>query len=483
VSARGDIVDVAVVGGGAAGLAAATLAAEFGLAVALFDDQPSPGGQIYRAITASPLAQPHILDDEYWHGAALVRAFRSAGATYWPSSSVWALAPDGDGQVMLGVSTGAASARTSRLVLARAAILATGAQERPFPIPGWTLPGVITAGGAQALLKTSALVPSGRTVLAGCGPLLWLVASQLLRADVAIEAVLDTTPRGRYAEAASHAWGFLRSDYFAAGMRLVREVKRSARVIEHVTALAAEGSSRLASVRFDVDGGTQSIAADALLLHQGVVPRINLAIAAGCSLQWNERQACFEPVVDDWGGSDLTNVYIAGDVRRVAGAHVAEASGRLAALAVANALGRIGARERDAKARAQREAIVDAKRGRAFFDTLYRPAEAFRVPEGTTIAGRCEEVTAQQIVDAAVLGCAGPNQAKAFLRCGMGPCQGRMCGLTVTELIAKTRNVSPASVGYFRQRFPAVPVSLGELASLPFGEDAEQAVVRERGTH
>lgn len=477
------IVDVAVVGAGPAGLAAATLAAEHSLAVTLFDEQPRPGGQIYRAITASPLAHPELLGDDYWAGASIVRAFRTCGATYSPASTVWAITPRDDGTVGLGISIGPPNERRSEAVIARAVILALGAYERPFPIPGWTLPGVMSVGSAQALLKSSALVPSGRTVLAGCGPLLWLVASQFAHAGVAIEALLDTTPRGRYAEAASHAWGFVRSEYFAKGMRLVRDVRSRVRVVEHVTAIAAEGASRLSSVRFDAEGKSESIAADLLLLHQGVVPSINLPLSAGCPLRWDERQACFEPIVDDWGGTGTAGLYIAGDLRRVAGARAAAASGRISALAVANALGRIDARARDGAALAERDALATAKRGRAFFDTLYRPADTFRVAEGPTIVCRCEEVTAQQVIDAVSHGCVGPNQVKAFVRCGMGPCQGRFCGLTVTELIAKTRGVAPAQVGYFRQRVPASPITLGELASLPIDDEAERAVVRDRGTH
>jgi NADPH-dependent 2,4-dienoyl-CoA reductase/sulfur reductase-like enzyme len=483
VTAAADVVDVAVVGAGPAGLAAATLAAEHGLAVTLFDEQAAPGGQIYRSITASPLARLDVLGDDYWDGAALVRAFRTSGATHVPSAAVWAIAPRGDGRIELAVRIGAPNAPRSGALIARAVILAVGAHERPFPIPGWTLPGVLGVGAAQGLLKSSGLVPSGRTVIAGCGPLVWLAAAQLMRAGVAIEAVLDTTPRGRYAEAASHAWGFLRSEYFAKGMRMMREVRAGTRVVEHATALAAEGDERVTRVRFDAGGGRQAIDADTLLLHQGVVPSINLPVAAGCSLRWNERNACFEPVVDDWGGTGTAGLYIAGDGRRIAGARAAQASARIAALAVANALGRIDARERDARAAQERDHLASAKRGRAFFDALYRPADAFRIPEGSTVVCRCEEVTAQQVVDAAARGGVGPNQVKAFLRCGMGPCQGRMCGLTVTELIAKTRGVAPEQVGYFRERFPATPITLGELASLPIDEEAERAVVRERGTH
>jgi bacterioferritin-associated ferredoxin len=116
--------------------------------------------------------------------------------------------------------------------------------------------------------------------------------------------------------------------------------------------------------------------------------------------------------------------------------------------------------------------------GRAFLDELYRPVAELRQPEGDTIACRCEEVTAQQIRETARMGCEGPNQMKAFLRCGMGPCQGRLCGLTVTELIAEERGTTPDEVGYYRLRPPVKPITLGELASLPISEAERKAVER-----
>jgi hypothetical protein len=175
-------------------------------------------------------------------------------------------------------------------------------------------------------------------------------------------------------------------------------------------------------------------------------------------------------------------VFVAGDGASIEGARAAESRGRLAALAVVNALGRIDGRTRDSDAHPHRRALAHALRGRRFLDALYRPADAFRLPEGETIACRCEDVTARQVADAAGR-CAGPNQAKALLRCGMGLCQGRFCGLTVTELIAQARGVPPDEVGYFRLRPPAQPLALGELARLPSSPDAVAAVVRTDGTH
>ncbi len=158
--------DIAVVGAGPAGLAAAARAAELGLSVLLADENPAPGGQIYRAITTTPVTKRAVLGEDYWKGGALVDRLRPTKTAYAPGCTVWSVAPDEAGGFELGLSLGG----QARLIAAGQVILATGAQERPFPIPGWTLPGVMTAGAAQIALKASGLVPSGRTVIAGCGP-------------------------------------------------------------------------------------------------------------------------------------------------------------------------------------------------------------------------------------------------------------------------------------------------------------------------
>lgn len=471
-------VDVAVVGAGPAGLAAAARCAALGLATTLFDEQAAPGGQIHRGVEARVAQHPDAIDADDARGRALVAAFRASGAAYVPSCSVWSARALPDAAVELGIAVRAAATPSIRLVSARAAILAPGAQERPFPIPGWTLPGVMTAGAAQIALKSAALVPQGRVVMAGCGPLLWLAAAQLLDAGATIDAVLDTTPRGRLRAALVHAPAFVTSPYFRRGLELARSVRRRTRVVEFITALAAQGGVRVDAVRFATRDGAEALPVDHLLLHQGVVPASELAGAAGCALEWDDLHASFVPIVDAWGGTTVPALFVAGDGAGIAGATAAALHGELAALAVANAQGRIDGRMRDRAAAPLRRALADAARGRRFFDTLYRPADVFRIPAGDTIACRCEEVTAAAIAAAAVAGCTGPNQAKAFLRCGMGPCQGRLCALTVTEVIAQSRGVAPADVGTFRPRPPVKPLTLGELATLPVTPAAEAAVVR-----
>lgn len=462
-----DAYDAAVVGAGPAGLAAATLCARAGLATVLFDEQPAAGGQIYRAAGTTPLRAGTILGDDYWRGRRLVADFAASGAQHVPGAAVWSLSRERE----IGVSLGGAA----RLVRAARVILATGAIERPFPIPGWTLPGVMTAGAAQILLKSAALVPAGRTVLAGSGPLLWLLARQYLEAGAEIAAILDTTPRANRRRALAHAPAFLASPYFAKGLALLRAVRRRVRVIGGVAALAAEGSGRLEAVRYAAARGEQRLPADLLLLHQGVVPNVNLAMAAGIAHRWDESQLCFVPERDAAGATALDGIAIAGDGGGIGGAEAAAEAGRLAAIAAIRAL-RPGA-DLGAEEIAARRSLARWRRGRRFLDALFRPA--FVPPADETIVCRCEAVTAGEIAAAVDQGCTGPNQLKAFTRCGMGPCQGRLCGLTVTQLFATRRGVSPAEAGHYRLRPPVKPLPLGALAGLPESIAAMKAVARD----
>jgi NADPH-dependent 2,4-dienoyl-CoA reductase/sulfur reductase-like enzyme len=460
--------DVVIVGAGPAGLAAAATTAEAGLSTVLFDEQPGPGGQIYRSITEVGDDVSPILGESYECGRALVEAFKACGAQYVPGATVWSLTPERE----IGVSWDGGS----RLIHARRVIICTGALERPFPIPGWTLPGVMSAGAAQILLKTSGLVASGRTVIAGCGPLLWLIASQYLKAGVTIDAILDTTPRENRRQAAPYVLPFLFSSYFKEGLALMRHVGRETRVIFGVTSLRATGDAKVSAVSYRCgDDVEETLCVDHLFLHQGVVPNVNLAMSVGIQHYWNENQLCWSPLLRGDGSSSVSGIAVAGDGAGIAGAQAAHWSGVLAGLTAARALGR---RVPRTEVHDMRRRLGRTLRGRRFLDELFRPAQPFRQPQGDTIVCRCEEVTAQQILDTVALGCPGPNQMKAFLRCGMGACQGRLCGLTVTELIAQARGVSAQEVGYYHVRAPVKPITVSELAALPMSEAATRAVVR-----
>jgi NADPH-dependent 2,4-dienoyl-CoA reductase/sulfur reductase-like enzyme len=336
----------------------------------------------------------------------------------------------------------------------------------------------MTAGAAQIALKTSGLIPEGRVVIAGTGPLLYLLAAQLIEAGATVTAVLDTTPKSNWLKALRHMPAFLTSPYVIKGLRLLRTVQRRTKVVRWVSALSAEGTGELREIAWTAGGQEHRMPADLLLLHQGVVPNVNFSNAAGCKHVWDETQLAFRPPVDEWYETSVPGIAIAGDGAGIQGAEAAALQGKLAGLGCAARLGLISGEDRDRRASSLKVQYTKVTQGRKFLDALCQPSTAFRVPPNPeTVVCRCEEISAAQIRASVSAGATGPNQMKVFLRSGMGPCQGRLCGLTVTELIADERGVSPDKVGYYRLRFPIKPLRLRELASLPQSDAAKVAVL------
>jgi len=460
--------DLAVIGAGPAGMAAAEEAASHGLRVVVLDEQPEPGGQIYRNISTNVLydgALNRILGPDYMQGATLARRFVMAcedgRIDYRTDAVVWQV--DDDLIVHLSRNGVAEDLRARRIVVA------TGAMERPVPIPGWTLPGVMGAGAAQIMLKASAAVPDGPVVLAGAGPLLLLVAQQLLDAGARVAALLETTRFSDYLAALPKLPAALRNHAtLRKGMSMRRRIDRAGVAIHAgVSGLAAVGDDRVAAVRFARGGMIGEIPATLLLLHQGVVPNVQVTRQLGCAHVWDFAQRCWRPALDDWGNTSIDGIAVAGDGGGIAGAEAATLAGRLVGLDAVHRLGKLDASERDARATPLRRARSAQLAVRPLLDALFRPpAEILVPPDAATVVCRCEEVTAGMIRAAVTLGATGPNQMKSYLRCGMGPCQGRFCGLTVAEIIAAERGQSMEETGYYRIRPPIKPVTLAELAGM-----------------
>ncbi|RQZ22282.1 FAD-dependent oxidoreductase [Burkholderia sp. Bp9017] len=456
--------DLLIVGAGPAGMAAAAAARHAGLSVVVADEGRAPGGQIYRNVADAPATLARWLGKDYEAGRALVDGLLASGAHYLPRSTVWQIAFEPEPVAML---TQSGPSGGTLEIGARAVLIATGAQERPWPVLGWTLPGVMGVGAAQTLLKSSGLAPSADTVLAGSGPLLWLFAAQLLHAGRRVRALVDTTPRDAWRHALPHALPALRGiDYLLKGWRMLRTVRDAGiPVYRGATDVRIDGDGRAQHIRFlDADGIAQSLDTSLVLLHQGVIPSTQLARSLGCAHAWDERAACWHPQCDARGRSSVAHVWIAGDGAGIGGAQAAALAGEVSALDIAAALGALdrqgqGARERPVLHALRRHLAV-----RPLLDALYTPRAALRRPDGDTIVCRCEEITAGEIRELAALGCQGPNQMKAFTRCGMGPCQGRWCGTTVGELIADVQQRDVDDVGHYRIRAPIKPVTVGEMA-------------------
>jgi thioredoxin reductase len=453
------LVDLIIIGAGPAGMSAALEAASRGLDVVVLDEQGQPGGQIYRNIDRADAQTRQVLGPDYLHGLQLVEAFRASGVRYLAQVAVWQVTEERRVHFILDGQ--------ARVLQGRQLLIATGALERPMPIPGWTLPGVMTAGAGQILLKSAALLPRHPVVLAGCGPLLYLLAVQYLRAGVAIAALVDTSERGavfghlRELKAALPGWRDLLK-----GVSLLLALKRAG--VRHFHAarhLRVTGEECANGLSFEADGKPRHIPAPLILLHQGVVPNTHITRSLRVEHEWSEQQLCWAVCRDEFGESTLPGVFVAGDVGAIGGAAVAQTEGRIAGLAIAQRLEKLDRSRFLSVVKPWLKALRTQQAARPLIDAMYRPDVQNRIPANETIVCRCEEVSAGAIRGYVDAGCLGPNQTKAFGRCGMGPCQGRLCGLSVTEIIAEHRRVSPTQVGSYRIRPPLKPITLAQLAA------------------
>ena len=440
-------VDLAVIGAGPAGMACAIAARRRGLSVTVIDEQPAPGGQIWRDLErAGRFARPKAMYSEHALGLRTIAGFRACGAQYLPDSQLfqiepgWRLFVRGNGRV--------------RVLGARQLVIATGAIERPVVFDDWTLPGVMTVGAAQILLKRSGLVPSSPVWLAGYGPLVLLYAHQLLAAGGRIGGVIDTGP------AATAGWlrpllGAVRhaAPDLAKGAAWLARLKLAGVAVFRAAGFAAEGRERLEAIAVtDRAGRVRRFPAEMLFVHEGLVPRTHDAMLAGTGHVWDTAQGCL--VADPAAGEDLP-VRVIGDAARIAGARAALVAGAHAG-AGGDGPPPGGGHARDAALR-------------RFLDAWYPPRPLTGSLPGTTPVCRCEEITAAAIRAEAVA--QGLDQIKGDTRAGMGRCQGRQCSIDVAQLHGLASGRPGADRQTYRARPPLKPLRLGELAAL--GTDDE----------
>lgn len=439
---------LAIVGAGPAGLGAAKAATEMGLNVVVIDDQLEPGGQIWRSAGSVTDVHAASLGREFQDGRRRVQAFQASGQVFLPGHIVWNIERDEAGFVLY-----VSGPDGGKEIRAETLLLATGAIERPTPIPGWTLPGVMSCGALQILLKTAGVV-NDRVVLSGGGPLLWLVAAQLVERGHPPLAVVEQVPLSNYVAALPRLLPALRDPGpLVKGLGLIAKVVRAGVPI-HFGAhdVRMEGEYHLEAVRFKtVLGRERRIEADAAALHFGVVPNQQATRLLRLQHGWNEGQQAFAPQHNETFEAD-PSLYLAGDGTGIGGAEVAWLEGQLVGAAIA------GVDRQDLRKRLRK-----AKASRPFLDRLYAPPTIISTPEDDTVVCRCEAITAGQIRRAVCGGAMGPNQVKFMIRPGMGPCQGRMCGLALSTIVADCLDQSLNQVGYLRIRPPLKPISLGSL--------------------
>ncbi len=445
--------DILVVGGGPAGLSAATSAAGAGARVDLVDAGAAPGGQYWMQ---DPVAGATTTQSA--EGIAAISAARAAGVAIHSGAEVWAAFPGGE--IM------AHDAEGPVVFQARSIVVASGAQDRVYPFPGWTLPGVMTPGAGQRLAKLGKTAPGKRIALAGNGPFLYAVAATLASIDATPKLLLESgkARAPMLGLLARHPARIAEAVSLLAAARAVPNWRRGHVVTE------ALGEDRVEAIRIAPvdDAGTVDTARseridgiDALLVGWGFRPMIELTALLRCRHAYDRALGGWYCVASPATGlTSVEGVYAAGEVTGIAGSRPARLSGALAGLSAAAGLGFASPGNEERRKRLVR-ALASA---RSFGHELGRlappPAGIADLANDDTIVCRCENVTRGEIAAALAEGTRAVAGAKMWTRAGMGRCQGRVCGSAVAEIAASLGGTEIAAAGFNPPRIPLRPVPL-----------------------
>jgi NADPH-dependent 2,4-dienoyl-CoA reductase/sulfur reductase-like enzyme len=444
---------IVIVGAGPAGIRAAERLVAAGLRPIVIDEGRRGGGQIYRRQPETFTRPPQALYGfESAKALAVHQAFDALlpHIDYRPETLAWNVY---DGRVHL------VQGNIATAISYDALVIATGATDRVMPMPGWTLPGVYTLGGAQIALKAQACAIGADTVFMGTGPLLYLVAYQYARAGARVVAVLDTSPFAARIQAvgalAARPAMLAKGLYYTAWLR-----SRGITMLTGVTPVSIDGDRRVARVTVrDAGGTTRVFDCDAAGLGYGLRSETQLADLARCRFAFDAVGQQWLPEADPDGRTSTPRVYLAGDGARALGADAAENAGRLAACAALRDLGRDVPESESAPLRAA-QATMARFRGGLEAAFPWPGAFAASLPDDTLVC-RCEAITAGELrATAREKGAPEVNRAKTFSRVGMGRCQGRFCGLAAAEILAAELKVPVESVGRLRGQAPVKPLPI-----------------------
>jgi thioredoxin reductase/bacterioferritin-associated ferredoxin len=456
-------VQLAIVGGGPAGLSAAVEAAQLGVSVIVLDENPRLGGQIYRQPASEfGISDEKKLGKQYRDGKKLlqkVAAFQ-AEITIWSNTLVWGYF----GEKELAVI------RNGRAEILKAdqIIIASGTYDRPLPFPGWTLPGVFGAGGVQVLIKSQGVLPGTRFLLAGSGPLQLAVADQLLKAGAEIVAVVEATSTTRMLR---YLPRLLRQPTLVLdGIKYLAKLKLHGVPYIHSHAIiktsGAEEVNQAVIAAIDKDwqpiaGTEKSFRVDAVCLGYGLVPNTDLTRLCRCVHHYDESLGGWIPEYNERMESSVPGIFVAGDGCGVRGVNMAIQEGRLAGIYAARNLVLIDDATANRSANLVRAKLRGLQKFAGALSELYcLKSGIYVLARNETVICRCEEVDLNRIRKAIGAGADNVDDIKRRTRAGMGYCQGRMCASSILTIAQREAHSNPERLSYLKARSPVKPIPL-----------------------
>ena len=446
---------VIIVGAGPAGVRCAETLVAAGLRPTVVDENRRDGGQIYRR-QPDNFTRPYakLYGTEAGRAQSLHETFDAlrGKVDYLPETLAWNI---------FGGQLHVTDQRRSRALPYDALVICSGATDRLMPVKGWHYAGTYSLGASQIALKAQACAIGRRIVFMGTGPLLYLVASQYVKAGASVAAVLDTSPFMRRVAALPKLMA--RPSVLRNGLALVGELKRAGvQVLTGITPVEIRGTPDdgvQGVVIRDKSGSERSFECDAVAMGYHLRPETQLADLARCAFRFDAETRQWLPELGEDGRTSVPGVYLAGDGVRVLGADAAEIGGRLAALAVLKDVGLPVDEGQLQRLRADQARMDRFRQG--LVQAFPWPAEqAAQLPDDAIVC-RCETITAGELRrTVGELGAREANRAKALCRVGMGRCQGRYCGHAGAEIIAHAAGVPLEQVGRLRGQAPVKPLSI-----------------------
>jgi thioredoxin reductase len=458
--------ELLVIGGGAGGLTSAAIAAEAGVDVVLLDERTSKGGQYFKQPARKDLQPQSLADDQQiLRGRRLLERAVGSGAKIVNGAEVWGAFAPGEFAVRDGKGT--------TIYRPKKTVVATGAYERGMPLPGWTLPGVMTSGAAQGMLRNYGRFPAGRIIIAGNGPLNLQIALELKRAGADVRLVAELSDASPLTWIATGLKMALHVPAFAFdGIAYLRGLRRERIPLRFGTCLTGITSSpdglevSLGRIRADAVDRVETMEADVVCMGYGFQPSNEILRCLGCSHLFDDRRGHLVANRGEDCETTVPGIYAVGDCAGLSGAPAAMQDGTLAALAVIRSLGYSVSREHESE---RRRALRARRRHRIFQSALWNLFHASRISTQlateTTVVCRCEKVTLGDMEAAVNDGAASLGGIKQRTRLGMGPCQGRYCAAIAADFLARQTGEAVDEYSFFAPRPPLKPVRIADIVN------------------